>query len=126
MKTSEAIARGFNLMLVAIIALAGFAFAAELFLEDERLYKIDDIALLLLSFGSIWWYTNGRNRFRVSLAPVLMICVALLIKIGALVVEFSDAADVGDDFGGVSLFILSVIFVLYQYRKTKKLVTSVQ
>lgn len=124
MSTRDVLHRGFNLLAVSITALAGFAFMAEILAETEWAYKLDDIGLLVLGLIAIGWYLSKNNRFRLSVAPVVLIVLALLVKIGAIIVEISDAEDVGDDFGGVMLFLFGTGLVLYQYYKTKKLSQS--
>ena len=121
MTARDALNRGFNLLGVAIVSLAGFAFLPEVFLENDIPDKIDDGALFLLGLLGIVWYLRGTHRFSRSIMPVVLVGAALLVKIGALFIEFDDAASVGDDFGALILFVLSFFFVLYQYGKTKNL-----
>lgn len=109
--------RGNNLAMVAAVGLAGFAFAPELILEPEWQFKIDDILLLLLGIGAIKWYR--KNAFRRSVVPVLFTITALIIKAAAITVEFKDKEDVGDDFGGLVLFICATLFVLWLYFRRK-------
>jgi hypothetical protein len=124
MTLRDTIVRGFNLLVVSIIGLAGFAFAPEMVVETELPYKADDATLFVLGIIAIVWYNVGRNRFKLSAAPVILMVLACAVKIGAIFLEISQADDVGDDFGGVILFVLGLCLVLYQYNKTKKLVSE--
>lgn len=119
MSVQDAIQRGNNLLGTAIVGLAGFAFFPEIFIEDKIEYKIDDIALFIIGIISIIWYRKSANRFSRSLFPAILVIVALVIKLFAIFIEFKEKDDVGDDFGGMILFLLSAILVLYLYnRKT--------
>ena len=126
MKLTESINRGFNLLGTSIVALAGFAFTAEIFMESEWIDKADDIGLLVLAVVGIIWYLTRNNRYQRSIMPVVLVVLSLLVKIAAIMIEFKDPDDVGDDFGGLVLFILATILVVYQYRKTKKLLAEAQ
>jgi hypothetical protein len=126
MNIRESINRGFNLLAVSIVGLSGFAFLPEIFLEHDIPDKVDDIVLLVLGIVGIFWYRQKNNRFARSRMPLILVGLALLTKIGALIIEFNDAASVGDDFGALILFVLSFGLVWYQYSKTKKLLESSQ
>ena len=124
MTIQESINRGFNLLAVSIVGLSGFAFLPEAFLENDIPDKIDDITLFVLGLVSIWWYNRSTNRYLRSALPVVLVVLALITKIGALIVEFDDPASAGDDFGALILFVLATALVLYQYIQTKKLLDS--
>ena len=112
--------RGNNLVATAIVALSGFAFFPEFFLEDEWQYKIDEGLLFLLGLGAIGSYFKGKNRFKRSIAPIIFVVIALIIKIVAIVIEHKDKEDVGDDVGALVLFVCATIFVIWLYIKSKK------
>lgn len=124
MNIQESISRGFNLLAISIVALAGFAFMAEIVIETEWSFKIDDAVLLLLGIFAIVWYRYNTNRFKLSIVPVVLVALALVTKFAAIFVEISQADDVGDDFGGLTLFVFATALVLYQYYKTKKLLAE--
>lgn len=126
MNLKASINRGFNLLGTAIVALAGFAFTAEIFLENDWPDKIDDIALLVLAIVGIIWYLYGKNKYMRSVMPVVLIVLSLLAKIMAVIIEHDDKDAVGDDFGGLTLFVLATIFIVYQYTKTKKLLQAAE
>jgi len=121
MTVSEVWNRGNNLLAASIVALAGFAFAPESMLEPEIPFKIDEILLFWLGVGAIAWYLWGKHKFQHSIVPVIFVWVGFAIKIMAIVIEFKDKEDVGDDFGGVILFLLGSILITWLYIQGKKL-----
>jgi peptidoglycan/LPS O-acetylase OafA/YrhL len=121
----QLINRGFNLLSVSIAGLAGFAFLPEAFLEKDLPDKIDDILLFLLALVAIYWYSRSNNRYVRSAVPVVLICLGLAIKLVGIIIEYADPEAVGDDFGGLILFILATGLVIYQYSKSKTLSGSV-
>lgn len=124
MKINEYINRGFNLLAVSIVGLAGFAFLSEIFLEKDWDDKGDDIALLVLGVAGIIWYLTKNNKYQRSFMPVLLTLLSLTTKIVALIVEFKDKEAAGDDFGALILFILASGLVIFQYYKTRQLLAQ--
>lgn len=120
MTVQEVWNRGNNLVSVAIVALAGFAFSPESIFEPEIPFKIDEILLFWLGVSGIVWYLWGKNKWKRTIVPVLMVWAGLVIKIMAVVIEFKDKEDVGDDFGAVILFVLATALVTFLYIKSKK------
>ncbi|HSD98205.1 MAG TPA: hypothetical protein VLB73_00725 [Patescibacteria group bacterium] len=114
--------RGNNLLAVAVVALSGFAFSPESVLEPEIPFKIDEILLFWLGVGAIGWYVWGKNKWKHSVVPVLFVWGGLAIKIMAVIVEFKDKEDVGDDFGALILFVLASVLVTFLYLKAKKMI----
>lgn len=121
MTIQESVNRGFNLLSVSLVSLAGLAFLPEAFLENDIPDKVDDTLLFVLGMIAIWWYNRSGNRYMRSVLPVAFVVLALVVKLGGIMVEIGDAEAVGDDFGGLILFISAVALVLYQYLKTAKL-----
>lgn len=117
---AQLVNRGNNLVSTAIIALSGLAFLPEALIEDEKLYKVDDSLLFILGIFAVWWYKKAENRFQRSVVPTVIISLALLTKIMAIVIEHKDAADVGDDFGALILFISATLFSLWLYRTSQR------
>ena len=124
MTLKDSINRGFNLLATSIVALAGFAFTAEIFLEHDWNDKIDDISIFVFGVAGIVWYLTKNNKYQRSIMPVVLVVLSLLAKIMAIVIEHRDADAVGDDFGGLTLFVLSTILVIFQYVRTKKLLAQ--
>lgn len=112
--------RGNNLVATAILALSGFAFLPEAFLETEVPFKIDEILLFWLGIGAIGWYLWGKNKFQNSIVPVVLVWMGFAFKIMAIALEFKDKEDVGDDMGAVILFLLAGLLVTWLYLQAKK------
>ncbi len=123
---SDALNRGFNLLATSIVAVAGFAFAPEMFIENEMADKADDALLFALALVAMGWYAWSGKRTQRSIAPVVIMVIALVVKIIGLIIELDDPDAMGDDAGGVILFLLATGLVIYQYIKTPKLAASVQ
>jgi hypothetical protein len=115
--------RGNNLVATAVVTLAGFAFFPEIIIEDKLIYKVDDTLLFICGIAAMAWYNKGNHRFARSIVPLLFILLSLSIKIFGIVMEIKEKDDVGDDFGGLVLFICATILVsmLYFRRKLKQL-----
>lgn len=124
MKLTEALNRGFNLLATSLISLTGIAFLAEIFLENDWADKTDDIILVILAVIGIVWYLTKGHRYLRSAVPVILVILGLLDKIMALVLEHSDKDALGDDIGGLILFVFATALVVYQYYKTKKLLAE--
>jgi len=86
--------------------------------------KVDDTLLLVLAIIAVVWYKKGTNRFQRTVMPVVFTFLGLLTKIGAVVVEFHDKESVGDDFGGLLVFILATVLVWWLYKRNDKGLTD--
>ncbi|HEX7042019.1 MAG TPA: hypothetical protein VF189_02105 [Patescibacteria group bacterium] len=124
MEPQKLVNRTVNIVATTIVALSGFAFVPEAFLETETPFKIDEILLFWLGIGLLGWYLWGKNKWKRSILPVLAVWLAFSFKIMALVVEFKDKEDVGDDFGALILFLLASLLVTYLYVKAKKMLSK--
>ena len=120
MNMSQEANRAVNLLAVAILGLAAVAFLPETIIEDDLIDKVDDALLLLLGIGAVAWYLSAANRYARSIVPVVLVALAIAVKVFAISVEFSDAEAVGDDFGGLILFIAGTALVAYEYRRAPK------
>ena len=122
MTVRDALNRGYNLVGTAIVAISGLAFFPEFFTEDDPAHKLDEGVLLLLAIGSIAWYLIGKNKFSRTLAPLLFTAAALVMKlITFFVLERGDAADLGDEFGAIVLFVITLAFLIWQYVSIKRM-----
>jgi hypothetical protein len=122
MTVQDALNRGYNLVSTTVVALSGLAFAPELPQEDEWAAKIDEIVFILIAIGIIVWYFIGRNRFSRTNIPILFAVADLVMKlVAAFVLEAGDRTDIGDEYAGILLFVITVIFLIWQYVNVKRL-----
>ena len=121
MTVRDALNRGYNLVGTAIIAISGLAFFPEFFTEDESSHKFDEGVLLLLAIGCIAWYLIGKNKFSRTIVPILFTAVALVMKLIAFLLEKGDAADLGDEFSTIILYVITLAFLIWQYVSIKRM-----
>ena len=107
---NEATNRGNNLLTLALTTFTGIGLLAELIREPDFIDKLDDIAIILLAITAIVWYFTGRNRYKLSWFPYILLAVSAAVKVGAVLIELKDTSAVGDDFGLViPLVVMSII-----------------
>ena len=121
MDISQSVNRSVNLVGASVAGLAGFAFAPEMIIEPESIDRVDDFLLLLIGIAAIVWYLRGANRYARSLMPIAFVALGLVVKIFAITVEIADPEDVGDDFGGLILFVLATALVAFLYSRAESL-----
>jgi drug/metabolite transporter superfamily protein YnfA len=112
MTVDQALNRGYNLMLTAFVLLTGLAFASGGLRENDVTDKLDDLGLLALGIILLVWYLMRENRLQRSLVPVVVVVLALFVQIFGLLNEFKA---VGNDFGGMFIYVPLVLFTFYQY-----------
>ncbi len=117
MTTNDAINRGYNLMVTAVLFFAGIAFGTVAFAEADLIDKVDDFGLLIVGALAVIWYLWSGNAARRSLVPVILGIAALIAQLSAIVLERDDPTAFGDNIGGIILFTPFVIFAIYQYRR---------
>lgn len=121
MHTIQEIAyKGKNLLYVSIIGLSGLSFLPEAFVEKDVPDKLDDIALFILGIIAVIWYMKAGNKYKRSLALPIMMTIGLVIKIIGLIIELDDPDSLGDDIGGVILFVSATILTWVQYAKKEQ------
>jgi hypothetical protein len=113
------VARGYNLMAVALLFLGGLAFGTLVFGEAEFADKIDDGGLLAVGVIAVVWYLVGANRFRLTRWPLALAVAAVVLQVIGVVVERSDSAELGDNIGGMILYVPLLIFLYLQYSRTR-------
>ena len=122
MTVRDALNRGYNLVGTAIVAMSGLAFFPEFFAEDEPAHKFDEGILLLLAIGAISWYLVGKNKFSRTIVPMLFTAAALVMKVlTVFLLEKGDAADLGDEFGAIILYVIALAFLIWQYVSTRRI-----
>ena len=108
--------RGNNLLAVGLLATIGIGIVTEVFREDELLHKADDAALFVLGIGALVWYFAGTNRFKRSLLPLGLLVAGIAVKaVAAFALEAGDQADVGDDIGVLTVFLVAIVISALAY-----------
>jgi len=113
--------RGFNLMVVSLLVLPGLAFGSVILNEHDFNDKIDDITLLVSGLLALGWYLMGRNRFSRSMVPVGLVVLSLAGQIVGVLIEKDDKEAIGDNIGGMIIFVGVLLLVLYQYFRPQKI-----
>ncbi len=127
MTVRDALNRGYNLVGTAIIAISGLAFFPEFFTEDELTHRLDEGVLFLLAISAIVWYLIGKNKFSRTIVPILFTTAALVMKLIAFfLLEKGDAADLGDEFGAIILFVITLGFLVWQYVSIKRIAQTAE
>jgi hypothetical protein len=121
MTVQQAYWRGFNLMATAFIFLTGLAFASGGIRENDLTDKLDDLTLLGLGIVLLAWYLIGENRYRRSWVPVVVVVLALVpVQLYGLINEINDKDAIGNDIGGMFIYVPLVAFTLYQCLRPPK------
>jgi hypothetical protein len=124
MTAEQALNRGFNLMLTVLLLLSGLAFASGGLQENDLTDKLDDLGLFAMGIVLLVWYLLGENRFKRSLFPVIVIVLILPVQVYGLLNEISDKEAVGNDIGGMFLYVPFILFTLYQYIRPPRIAAS--
>ncbi|HEY8951492.1 MAG TPA: hypothetical protein VIP78_02900 [Candidatus Dormibacteraeota bacterium] len=112
---TEAVNRGFNLLACGTLGLSGLAFGTIVLEEKDLTDKVDDGGFLLIGAIAVIWYLIGRNRFKRTPVPLVLAAVALVVQLVGLVLERNDSAAVGDNIGGLWLFVPLLVLLAVQY-----------
>ena len=106
----ESTNRGNNLLVIGLMAFTALGVAGEIFRETELRDKGDDIFIVLLAIAGIIWYFTGRNRYRISWFPFILLAVTALTKVGTVFQELTDQTAIGDELGLVlPLVVMTII-----------------
>jgi len=115
-RSHELTNRGNNLLGVGLLATIGIGIVTEVAREDELIHKADDAALFLLGVGALVWYSAGRNRFKRTLLPLGLLLAGMVVKaLAAFALEAGDTADVGDDIGVLTVFVVAIVITAVTY-----------
>jgi hypothetical protein len=115
----DAVNRGYNLLACGTLGLAGLAFGTIILEEKDLTDKVDDGGFLVIGAVAVIWYLIGRNRFKRTPLPLVLAAVALVVQLVGLVLERSDSAAVGDNIGGMWLFVPLLVLLAVQYYRQR-------
>lgn len=118
---ADAVNRGYNTLAAALLGVLGFGFTELIFGEPDPLDKIDNIILLGIGVIAIAWYFTANHRLQRSPVPIGLGLVALIGQILGIFIEINDPAAIGDDFGGLTLYALTLILLIALYSVNRRL-----
>jgi FtsH-binding integral membrane protein len=123
----DALNRTYNLLGVGIIAISSAAFFSDLPAEIDQLpHIVDEVLLGILAIVALVWYFMGRNRYSHTIVPIVFAVIALAIKVLGTIIESRDPADVGDEYGALVLFVVTIIVLVWQYIAANRLAAQAQ
>jgi hypothetical protein len=106
----DAITKGYNMLVTGLLSFVGIGLIGEFFNEVEWRDKADDIFIVILAIVGVIWYFTGRNRYKVSWFPFILLTVTTIVKLSTLFYEFDDQVARGDELGLVApLLVLTII-----------------
>lgn len=120
MTLGEAVNRGYNMMVCAVLGLAGLALGSVIVAENDFNDKIDDSGLLLAGIVAVVWYLMGRHRFSRSIIPILLVSLALAAQVTGVIIEKDDKEAFGDNIGGTILYVLLLMLSIVQYMRNAR------
>lgn len=120
MTLKESVNRSYNLMITAVLMLAGIGLGSDALSEADLADKADDTLLFLIGIAAVIWYKWGRHRFQRTWITVALAGLALVVQITALFIEHDDSAAVGDNIGGMFLFVSFFIYAIVQWVVDKR------
>lgn len=105
-----------NFFASAFLGIMGFALLPEVINENDVPDKIDDALFFLLGLFAIFWYR--KNSSKRSAMPIVLLAIAVLIKIGAIIIEHDDKEAVGDDIGVFIGIVIALGVAVTKYKKS--------
>jgi FtsH-binding integral membrane protein len=120
----EAVNRGYNLMICAILFAAGCAFGSVLAAERDLNDMVDDAWLLITGILAVMWYLFAGSRLKRSPIPLGFAALAAVGQAVGVVLEASDKNALGDNIGGSILYGIVLVLAIYQYVREPRLESS--
>ena len=121
MTVADAVNRGYNTFAATLLLVLGLGFAELIFGEPDPLDKIDNIILLVVGVVAVPWYFTGKHRFERSSVPIALGGVALAGQILGIFIEINDPKAVGDDFGGLTIYAVTLVALIVLYAVNRRL-----
>jgi hypothetical protein len=121
MNVTQALNRGYNLLVCSLLGLSGLAFGTVIVNEQDLPDKIDDAVFLLGGAAAVIWYLVARNRFKRSLVPLGLTVLVLAGQILGVILEKDDKEAFGDNIGGMFLMVPFLILAIFQYWRLGRL-----
>jgi hypothetical protein len=116
----EAINRGNNMLMVAVMGFAGAAITERIIGETDLVDRLDEAVIILLAISGLVWYFSRRNRYQHSFAPLALFIATFVVQAAGLFAEISDPAAVGDDMGLTVMYVIGLIVSIVIYARSRE------
>lgn len=122
MNINEAVARGYNFFVVAVLGIVAGSLSGDIFNEGPWAFKLDEFLIITVGVVAVAWYLIGQHRYERSFVPLVLAVAGFATKMVGLTIEFGDKVEAGDDFTIVGVLLLLVIVAGVAYFRTRVLV----
>lgn len=119
MSINEAVARGYNFFVVAVLGIVAGSLVGEVSQEGEWGFRLDELLMIAVGIVAIVWYLVGQHRYQRSLVPLALAVAAFLAKVVGLIIELKDVLEVGDDYTMVQVLLFLVIVAGVAYYRMR-------
>lgn len=113
---ADATNRGYNLLAATMLLVVGLAFSELIVGEPDPLDKVDNLLLLVIGVAAVAWFLAGSHRYGRSAVPIAFSAVALGVQVLGIGIEIGDPSAVGDDFGGLTFYLATLVALVVLYR----------
>lgn len=109
------------MLVVGLLGFVGIGLVGEFFNEVEWRDKSDDIFIVVLAIWAAIWFFSGRNRYKFSWLPTVLLAITAVVKVSTFFYEFDDQVARGDEFGlMVPLLVLTIICVILTFQTQRR------
>jgi hypothetical protein len=115
MTVKDALNRGTNFFAVTGLTILATSIIHGLQISPELPDKLDEIAVGVLTLVGLGWYNWGRNRFRRSLMPFVLLIGAAAAKVAGMFITVGRFLPGGVDFAIALFLLLFALVFLWQY-----------
>ena len=119
MKVNQAVARGYNFFVVAVLGIVAGTLVGEVPAEGLWIFRLDELLTITIGIVAVVWYLMGQHRYQRSLVPLALAGAAFAAKVVGLIIEFKDVVEVGDDYNMVQVLFFLVIVAGVAYYRTR-------
>jgi hypothetical protein len=119
MSINQAVARGYNFFVVAVLGIVAGSLMGEVTQEGEWLFRCDELLAITVGVVAITWYLIGQHRYQRSPVPLALAVAAFAAKLVGLFVELKDVLEVGDDYNMLGVLVPLVIVAGVAYYRTR-------
>ena len=73
---------------------------------------MDNSIIVIVAIIAVAWYLIGNHRFERSVVPIVLAGAALAGQLVGIAIEAGDSTAIGDDIGGMLLFLPLLILLI--------------